>query len=1100
MLLRFADLASIVRGLEQGIIPAGLARQPVAAAFTPSGACWVELRRAPSSLIRAGLDTLGGEASSSETCPPLQPYPNWFALLPLEGTTDAALVETPPAALFAVRQAAQAVRLAAEGWRLGATRMRLLVGQGPPGTSALLWMESPPSHCLRWGGIVEAGGGPQVFVEQASRVWVEWGYRHRFASQMSPAAKRWLLLACHSSHVLPAPASAQWAPMELWLPWCPRRWQDRSPRWQLSIPLQLRATPASRSEAPRLWVVDGGEPAFLSEWVATIAETTLERLEVALGQWKDRQVAVLRSRARVAEPPILVLPAQACGRLLRLEQCFVPVGHELVPLPRRDIVRDYLGGDAEVVTWLRATAGQLEQHCIPQAAFRRLGSQVEYVQAQPARALRPWRVAEAFPLERFSVPEEVCPLRQSAGMALPELSVEVPFARTSDLPEIRKGATPARPEPPAVPEELPSWTTSPDSTSVALAQLLALERRFLAIEGSLEAPERQELWRELARLHSNLEHDLEVTLCWLHRLWPQSSLSVNELATWQEQLGGEVAVFPLTASSLAELAAAPDRSQARARRLVLALLRAGQLSPRPTASVLAQADQVLALVEPFLPIRAVWLARCALYQLGGQDILALTRARDRLLQRLHAQGMDPDKELPGFLRLAATASGGEQTDAQRLRRVHAMIAGWRRDPAWNDALSLLLAVGFARLGESETAHEQLARIRKLPAARGVSAAASWVQRALVERTEQSLAGRRGVALSAELLRQWQLLPESARLEVDRLRQVSRILEPYERIDPYRGRWRGRLDSFGELLERAFRGITPEDAFASYQGLRQQANTPRQRYRLLGVVFAQAFFLGELAAEQLLEDLLGVLDDWDGLLDVSDLQTWGNVFETGLALAGHYDLRSLFAECIKRLEVFVARLRKEQSAWLIGAMTTPLFRVLKRLGHEEASAALLQTWTERMLEGQSLPTFLQLPGLNRQAIYPGLLRLAGGWWYFDWETPVKVLLQAVRQELFHPRLSANIRPGLACAYIHALGQAPPELAEPLLEELCQQGASWANDFTLPNRFRLLDTTILALSADPIRAQGRVRRLLDEDEFLIRRRIHQDLRAALSEAGF
>src|SRR5207237_2777624 len=64
-----------------------------------------------------------------------------------------------------------------------------------------------------------------------------------------------------------------------------------------------------------------------------------------------------------------------------------------------------------------------------------------------------------------------------------------------------------------------------------------------------------------------------------------------------------------------------------------------------------------------LPVRAVWLAGYRLAQLGGGDVLGLARVRDRLLQRLPERGLEPERDLPSFLRFAGLR------DSERMRVV-----------------------------------------------------------------------------------------------------------------------------------------------------------------------------------------------------------------------------------------------------------------------------------------------------------------------------------------------------------------------------------------------------------------------------------------------
>ena len=82
------------------------------------------------------------------------------------------------------------------------------------------------------------------------------------------------------------------------------------------------------------------------------------------------------------------------------------------------------------------------------------------------------------------------------------------------------------------------------------------------------------------------------------------------------------------------------------------------LTPR-----LGPVSRFLEAHERLLPVRAVWLAWSHLRRLSGGDVLALARARDRLLERLYHNGLRPEQDLPSFLRFAG------QPTSQRFRAV-----------------------------------------------------------------------------------------------------------------------------------------------------------------------------------------------------------------------------------------------------------------------------------------------------------------------------------------------------------------------------------------------------------------------------------------------
>src|SRR5262249_3441502 len=135
-----------------------------------------------------------------------------------------------------------------------------------------------------------------------------------------------------------------------------------------------------------------------------------------------------------------------------------------------------------------------------------------------------------------------------------------------------------------------------------------------------------------------------------------------------------------------------------------------------------------------------WLAFSSFVQLTGGDVLALARARDRLLERLFDNGLRKE-DLPGFLQ----SSG--QPSSQRFRAVRQWMTGlcdlaeaWSKDryrEAGNDVsathaartteayIRLIFAYGLARMGEPDASR------RLLDAARKVLGAEDEVHQALL---------------------------------------------------------------------------------------------------------------------------------------------------------------------------------------------------------------------------------------------------------------------------------------------------------------------------------------------------------------------------------
>lgn len=141
----------------------------------------------------------------------------------------------------------------------------------------------------------------------------------------------------------------------------------------------------------------------------------------------------------------------------------------------------------------------------------------------------------------------------------------------------------------------------------------------------------------------------------------------------------------------------------------------------------------------------------------------------------------------------------------------------------------------------------------------------------------------------------------------------------------------------------------------------------------------------------------------------------------------------------------------------------------------------------------------------QSLGAGQVGLAVGWFAAGDEEAGNRILDAARKTLYLAE-PANIqqRTALALAYAEALGFAPASIALGRLEEIFQRldrvtfQSSSNCYYTLPP-LRLIDTVVRAVVTDDFALGPAVRAWLDEDEFLIRRRIHRDMAALLHEVN-
>ena len=135
----------------------------------------------------------------------------------------------------------------------------------------------------------------------------------------------------------------------------------------------------------------------------------------------------------------------------------------------------------------------------------------------------------------------------------------------------------------------------------------------------------------------------------------------------------------------------------------------------------------------------------------------------------------------------------------------------------------------------------------------------------------------------------------------------------------------------------------------------------------------------------------------------------------------------------------------------------------------------------------------------------MLAVAGGWFYFGQQEQAGPVVEEVRRQLLTGDLAPIPKAALACAYASAVGQAPLDIALRLIQELFAVNVAAGqpnlppvvDTFTTSSHFSLsqidiVEATVLTLVSDEFVLNPEVRRWLEEDEFLVRRRIHRDVR--------
>lgn len=1142
MILKFPDLATLQLALTSATVPPAVSQAGAVAGFDEGDAVWVETAQALPRSATNELKKLGVQVCRSLGSVPTTEVSSWLELLPLKSQPDVITgLETTPV-LFDTPCGELMARLAAEMLRLGNDRQgfRWLDGGSNGDGRALLRVVGPPYYSLL--RALDGRGKPDApiaYTERAPGVWVEVGFDHPLASQIKPPDGKLLLLRPPRNWALlaDAPFREVYQVLELHVPDRPTRYTEGELKKRLAVTLSLR--PGGSSDSPELWVLKGDVVAELNRFVQEHDDQLLTRLAFAVGEHDGTTTIVVRVRQSKAPPPPLVLNAVGYRHHLKLPNLFLPVGMGLQPPLRRDKVRELFAEDINQVTWLApGEGGTFTPRSLPEDSFRPLTDWVDYVLDRDREALTAWVQAAQFDFEAFVCNEDGTPKQKKTEVPERPVKVKSPKrgkrSEAGDEGERFDAPTPSVEE---VPEPLDDFGAVQDVEPSELEKKRrALEQQFIELEGGLDDPERRALWPELARVDTGLGHE-DAGICWANALWVEKTTS----AAWASQwfLAEARAAVPrfdsgngpakwwlarvtkpgarpeVTGDDLDLLLSTREPAVADLRALAAYLTWCAAL-PQPPAALVQRLEavaQFLEMHERLLPVRAMWLAWAHLAKLASGDVLALARARDRLLERLFHNGLRPEQDLPGFLR-SAGQPGSQRFHAVRdwMLNLGELARKWVKDnadphhkPLTEHYLDLIFAFGLARQGEADAARQLLARARE--ALSDKDDAHRFLLEGYAYRINQALEGKPHTGpLPAEVLDLTKGMLSNLPYIVARVRNHSWVLEPDQRIDPYAPALASSTPLGREIVELT--DMTDRKQIVSrvqslLKGLPKDDGA-EDRSRVLKGALEVAPRVGEEFARDLLDRVIATYDALPAPEDVPKLQEQAKFLERALFVAAHFDRIEVIHPLVARFQRLLQTQYGPKAVSALDSLAGQCFRGLRKLGMRNEIDRLLAQMADLVLQGR------ELTAVPPDAL-PTLLRLAAEWYFFGRDSQAEPVLQHARGLLVRgdllPKestlplvLGVAWRPhkNLACAYARTVGKAPVAIAQNRLEEIFKSMKGFYDSFLTCTHLSiwqldLVEAVVLAVVSDDFTMGTQARRWLDEDEFLVRRRVHADVRA-------
>jgi hypothetical protein len=289
---------------------------------------------------------------------------------------------------------------------------------------------------------------------------------------------------------------------------------------------------------------------------------------------------------------------------------------------------------------------------------------------------------------------------------------------------------------------------------------------------------------------------------------------------------------------------------------------------------------------------------------------------------------------------------------------------------------------------------------------------------------------------------------------------------------------------------------------------------QQKAEALAVLLQIAPRLGEAFARELFPRAR------EAVSSSIDLPKKAVLLERALLLAANFDQSDEVRFLVAAFRQLIRAEDRKNLSGVWGPLVSHCFRSLSKLGMndtmEEVFRELVDIQRRASQSGGKfsaswlLDTAVKTQGdlkVGKDVADLGMLlvQVAGGWLHYHKTDNARELLDAVRRVLFQGKLAEFWRMKLAAAYLAALAHAPIEFAvqsmEDLFAKLPRGESSFAGTMAYfgVRELNVVEAAVLALVGEGSYLDAQGRRWLDEDEFLVRRRIHRDLRDAMAREG-
>lgn len=1152
MYLLFPNLKTLQIALTSGLVPEKMAAAPAEYALNKEGLVWVKPSRKIDTRTRDELKQLGVgyRKSTRGASAPVESATCWPQILPLEKlpptqTKQEGLGERTPV-LFVLPESAILADVVSEMLRLGNDRQSFRQQKTSEGVQTLLLVKGPPYYTLlRAIDQLDGSATPRAYVEQSSGVWVELGYRHPLAEQIQPGEGTFALLGFPREWTAIAEGKFHdiYEALRFTIPGQPLRWDADQLDEKLKV--RLRLVRGGSEDSAEFWVLNESGVSQLEELARSADDRLISRLAFAVGTSPNdagQRTVIVKVRPGKEPPPVLVLDGIACRSYLRLPNLFLPIGYRLHPPLRRDAVKQLLAGDADLNTWLLpGDDGQFIPQSLPDNAFRPVTDWVDYVVDSSRESLNAWSEAMQFDFESFVCPDEG-PDRSTKIKKTRRKSEkpESPHKETGRSTKTVTRKTEKQKSPSSQNLEAASQETSLLPPSELQLKLAALEEQFRELPEPIHSPARRDLWRELAETNMALGHKAEGALCFANGIWDEATPSPEWIRNWYEgEFSGEPPQ-PMTGEEFQAAISAERPTPSQLNLLAIHVITAAFAEatlPNEAQTDLSQIQKQLKRFENFLSLRTAWLAWLACAKMAHDDVLALARARDRVLERLHEYGPSPEMDLPGFLRSTGPRTGERfRAVKQAMGELRDRVQPWierelENQPSSNKQQTaayadLMIAYGCARVGLRSECEDLLEETEAALLNRtNRNEVHEWFLQAFRHRTTEALEGQTGSGLLPDELMKplvEKSLDPGSVFVINSLRSKSQIIQPYEQIDS-RTRYliqigsnasglNVELEQLSQIENRVELSESVRKLLEAHggQSLLESKNYELDNQALLTGLMQFAPRLGDAQATLLLEHVPNTLNQ---LVEPGQRAA---LLERALFVAAHFGHPAQVRHFIEQLHSLFETESSPQTAEAFATLLGQSFHGLRKLGMRGEISSLLDHMDrldqeERFKPSPSSPTkknkSIKRANADRenqlaQELNALTLRLnlAAGWYYFGNDDRAQSIIEEVSRFLYRENnLMPHLKRKFARRYARVLEHAPIEIAIPKLAEVFQRltgikkglGAGLQDQYYAYEPLEVIDSLVLALVSDEMTLDPKSREIMDDLEFSIRQRIHRDM---------